>query len=87
MVVISLGYLFRYDASSADTYLMNGEALSSRDLDAMAGAFGKVHLEGFEIQGSKIRVPHGQQAAYMAALADAKALPASFGSAFRKAAG
>ena len=50
-------------------------------------AFSKAHLEGYVIEGSKIRVPHGQQAAYMGALADAKALPANFGSYFTHAPG
>ncbi len=85
VVVISLGYLFRSETTSADTYLMNGESLSAGDLHAAAAAFGKAHLEGYEIQGSQIRVPRGQQAAYMAALADAKALPANIGSYFKGA--
>ena len=83
VVVISLGYLFRYETSAADTYLMNGEPIPASDLDAMEAAFGKAHLEGYVIEGSRIRVPRGQQATYMAALADGKALPPNFGSYFR----
>ena len=49
-------------------------------MKAMESAFGKAHLEGYVIEGSKIRVPRGQKAAYMGALADAKALPKNFGS-------
>ncbi len=85
VVVVSIGYLFHYDASAADTYLMNGEPISASDMEAMVAAFGKAHLEGYVIQGSRIRVPRGQQAAYMGALADAKALPANFGSYFKHA--
>jgi flagellar M-ring protein FliF len=83
-VVVSLGYLFRYEVSGADVYLMNGEPISADELNNMTAAFGKAGLKDFEIQGSKIRVPHGQQAAYMGALADAKALPAGFRSSFRR---
>lgn len=83
VVVVSIGYLFQHDASSADTYLMNGEPISASDLDLMVGAFHKAHLEGYVIEGSRIRVPHGQQAAFMGAMADAKALPANFGSYFK----
>jgi flagellar M-ring protein FliF len=84
VVVISIGYLFRYEASSADTDLMNGEPISAGDMDAMLGAFNKAHLEGYVVEGSRIRVPRGQQAAYLGALASAKALPANFGSYFMK---
>ncbi len=82
VVVISLGYLFRYENSAADAYLMNGEPIPASLLPAMEAAFGKAHLDGYVIEGSKIRVPRGQQATYMAALADAKALPPNFGSYF-----
>ena len=86
VVIVSLGYLFRSEVTSgADAYLMNGESISPSLLPAMEAAFDKAHLENYEIQGTKIRVPHGQQAAYIGALAEAKALPPNFGSFFREA--
>ena len=86
VVVTSLGYLFRYETSGTDTYLFGGESISPSLLPAMQAAFNKAHLESFEIVGgSQIRVAHGQQAAYMGALADAKALPPNFGSSLRSA--
>jgi flagellar M-ring protein FliF len=84
-VVISLGYLFRYEAGGADTYLLSGAPIQDRDLQVMQAAFGKAKLDDFVIEGSKIRVPHGQQGLYMGALADAKALPANFGSILNEA--
>ena len=45
----------------------------------MEGAFGKAGLNGFTIEGGRVKVPHAQRAAYLAALADAKALPPNFG--------
>ena len=45
----------------------------------MEAAFGKAGLNGFTIEGGRVKVPHAQRAAYLAALADAKALPPNFG--------
>ena len=63
---------------------MNGEPIPAGLIPQMEAAFGKAHLEGYVIEGSQIRVPRGQQAAYMGALAEAKALPPNFGSYFRR---
>ena len=79
VVVVSLGYLFRYESSAADAYLMNGEPIPASLIPKMEAAFAKAHLEAYEVQGSRIRVPRGQQATYMGALAEAKALPPNFG--------
>ena len=65
VVVISLGYLFRYEVSAADTYLMNGEPIPPSLMPQMEAAFAKAHLDSYEIVGSKIRVPRGQQGTYM----------------------
>ena len=61
VVVISLGYLFRSETTSADTYLMNGESLSAGDLHAAAAAFGKAHLEGYEIRARRSACPAGSR--------------------------
>jgi flagellar M-ring protein FliF len=78
VVVVSLGYLFTHDISSPSADLMHGVPISASQLPAMEAAFGKAKLTGYKIDGSQIRVPHGQEAVYMAALAEAKALPADF---------
>ena len=51
----------------------------------MMAAFGKANLNDAVAQGGRIFVPRGQVAKYMGALADAKALPPNFGSAFKEA--
>ena len=51
----------------------------------MEGALGQAGLADYQIDGARIRVPHGQQAKYMAALAEAGHLPADFGEYLRKA--
>ena len=80
MVVVSLGYLFTQQVSGTDVYLMNGAPIPASQQAAMEAAFAKAGLNTYEFEGSRIRVPAGQKAAYMGALADAKALPPDFGS-------
>src|SRR6185503_10437378 len=60
------------------TYLFGGEPISSGQLDRIEAAFGKANLQDFQREGFRIRVPTGQQAKYMAAVADAGALPPNF---------
>jgi len=79
VVVVSLVYLFRYESSSPDLYLMNGERLSGSDLTAAEAAFAAANLgSSYEIDGNRIRVPRGQKDRFMAALADKKAIPNNF---------
>jgi flagellar M-ring protein FliF len=51
----------------------------------MEAAFAKAGLNSYEIEGNRIRVPRGQQSAYMGALADEGALPPDFGKYLEKA--
>lgn len=85
MVVISLAYLFQQQTSAPDAYLMGGEPFSAAQLQAMEAAFAKASLSGYEIESGRVRVPRGQQAAYVAALADGNALPPAFGKQMEKA--
>jgi len=78
VVIVSLGYLFTHDISGPNADLMHGVPISASQLPAMEAAFGKAKLSGYKIEGTQIRVLSGQEAVYMAALADAKALPADF---------
>jgi flagellar M-ring protein FliF len=76
VVAVSLVYLFRYETSSPDLYLMNGERFSPADLKAAEAAFAAANLgSSYEIDGNRIRVPRGQQGRFMGALADKKAIP------------
>ena len=75
-VVVSLGYLFQFRSAGPDTLLMGGEKFTPAELDTMEAAFAGANLNGAQRDNdNRIRVPRGQQAKYMAALADKKALP------------
>lgn len=86
-VGISLVYLFNYRGTAADLYLMNGEPLAPSQLPAMEAAFAKAGLNTYQFEGTRIRIPRGQQNAYMAALAENNALPENYGSILDKALG
>jgi flagellar M-ring protein FliF len=79
VAVVSVGYLFQSQVSGGDEYLFGGAAIPTPTLQKMEEAFGKAGLNGFTIDGARVKVPRAQRAAYLAALADAKALPPSFG--------
>ena len=78
IVLISLFYLVRTQTTSGGDYLFGGREFSQAELADMAAAFGKASLNAFEIEGYRMRVPGGQKAAYLAALADNNALPHDF---------
>jgi flagellar M-ring protein FliF len=78
VVVVSMGYLFRQTASGPDAYLFGGEPLSDGQLTRAEAAIAQAGLSGYEREGNRIRVPAGQKAAYLAAVADGDALPPNF---------
>jgi flagellar M-ring protein FliF len=78
VVVVSMGYLFQHGASGPDAYLFGGEPLSDGQLTRVEAAIAKAGLSDYEREGNRIRVPAGQQAKYVAAVADAGALPPNF---------
>ncbi|MBI3838469.1 MAG: hypothetical protein HY288_11120 [Planctomycetia bacterium] len=86
VTVVSIGYLFNQQVGGPDAYLMGGEMFSAGDLRDMEAAFGKANLSGAQVEGGRIKVARGQQSVYMAALADAGAMPAEFGDFMKKAA-
>ena len=78
VVVVSLGYLFQQGTSGPDAYLFGGEALPDGQLTRVEAAIAQAGLSDYEREGNRIRVPAGQKAAYLAAVADADALPHNF---------
>src|SRR5487761_1311527 len=80
VVMVSVGYLFNHQVTGGDAYLLEGQHFSQPELNAMEAAFGKAGLGNFEFETGRVRVPRGLKAKYMAALADAGAIPAHFGS-------
>jgi flagellar biosynthesis/type III secretory pathway M-ring protein FliF/YscJ len=82
--VASLAWLYQERAADSHEYLMGGERFTAGQLREMQAAFGKAGLEA-QLDGMRIKVPRGQESKYMAALADADALPAEFGQYMQKA--
>jgi flagellar M-ring protein FliF len=78
VVVVSVGYLFQHGASGPDAFLFGGKALSDGELTSVEAAIAQAGLLGAVREGNRISVPAGQQAAYLAAVADAGALPPDF---------
>jgi flagellar M-ring protein FliF len=78
VVIVSLVYLFQYQASSGDEFLLDGRAFSGSEMTAIEAAFAKAGLGKSTIVGNRIRIPRGQKDVYLAALADSSALPADF---------
>ncbi len=84
MIVVSLAFLFNHQTGKPEAYLMS-EPLSADEIQTVLNAFGQAGLKNYEIEGSRVRVPRGEEATYMAAVVDAGAMPASSGSYLRKA--
>ena len=84
LIVVSLGFLVNRVGSDQDAYLMGGEVFSSPQLHNMEAAFAKANLNDYRIEGNRIHVSSGKQSVYMGALADAGALPPTFGKALEK---
>jgi len=78
VVAVSLGFLAKGFPGAADEVLFNGEFLPPRDADRVEAAIAQAGLEGYRREGNRFYVPRGQKAAYLAAVADAGALPTNF---------
>jgi len=83
-VVVASAYLFTGRTAGPEVDLLHGMPVPASHLQAMTAAFGKAKLTNFEIRGTQVFVPRGQEATYMAALAAERALPPNFGSAFNR---
>ncbi len=84
---MSLAYLFTGRMQTADSYLLGGRPFNASEIAAVQSAIGAAGLQGAVIEGNRVRVPQGEEAAYVAALADAGALPADFHSILDKTIG
>jgi flagellar M-ring protein FliF len=78
LVVVSVVYLVQYQVVGGDEYLLGGRPFTQSEVTAIEAAFAKAGLGKSQVVGSQIRIPRGQKDAYLAALADASALPADF---------
>ncbi len=86
VVVVSVGYLFRQSTGGPDAFLFGGEPLSDGQLTRVEAAIAQAGLSGSQREGNRIRVPAGQQAKYLAAVADGGALPPNFNTILEEAA-
>jgi flagellar M-ring protein FliF len=78
LIVVSLVYLFQYQVTGGDEYLLNGRVFSNSELTQIEAAFAKAGLGQSTVIGNQIRIPRGQKQRYLAAMAEAQALPADF---------
>lgn len=86
VTVACVAWLYHEQVNGADAYLMGGQMFSAGQLRDMEAAFGKAGLQGYQFEGARIKVPRTQQSKFMAALAEADALPRDFGMHLQKAA-
>ncbi|MEM6330035.1 MAG: hypothetical protein AAF790_07295 [Planctomycetota bacterium] len=75
VVVVSVGLLLQQSTARPDEYLFGAEPLSGSQINAITAAISQAGLNGYEVEGARIRVPRGERHAYIAAVADAGALP------------
>lgn len=78
VVVLSTGFLFHHESQGPDEFLFGGDFLPDSQLNRIEAAIAQAGLTGHRREGHRLRVPAGQQAAYLAAIADADALPPNF---------
>jgi flagellar M-ring protein FliF len=70
--------LVQQRSASPDDFLFNGELLPAADVDAAEAAIAQAKLDGYERVGNRIKVPRSRKAEFLAAVADAGALPKDF---------
>lgn len=78
LIVVSLVYLFQYQVTGGDEYLLDGRVFSGSELTQIEAAFAKAGLGQSTVSGNQIRIPRGQKQRYLAAMAESQALPADF---------
>lgn len=78
VIGVSLGFLVQQQGAGPDDYLFNGEFLPPADAQRVEAAIAKAGLNGWERVGNRFKVPRGQKAAYLAAVAEDGALPLNF---------
>lgn len=77
VIAVSLGFLVKQNSAGPDSYLFNGESLPPAEADRVEAAIAQKKLNGWQRDGNRIKVPRGQMAEYLAAVAEAGALPAN----------
>ncbi|MBC7856616.1 MAG: hypothetical protein IAF94_24570 [Pirellulaceae bacterium] len=78
-IVVGLFYLFQYQATGSNEFLLGGRPFVGEELTKAEAAFAKAGLSKSEVvEGGRIRIPQGKKDLYLAALGESNALPADF---------
>jgi flagellar M-ring protein FliF len=85
VIAVSLGFLVKQNSAGPDSYLFNGESLPPADADRVEAAIAQKGLNGWQRDANRIKVPRGQMAEYLGAVAEAGALPANHDSIIQEA--
>lgn len=80
VAALSLVYLLAVGTRSQDYYLFGGRPVRSEDWPAIEAALARKRLNGYTLENGLVRVPAAQKSQYIAAIADAGALPEEIGS-------
>src|SRR5690348_9182143 len=75
VIVLGLAFLFRFQSQSMDGYLLEGRPFMAGELTAVQRALSEANLNDWALDGNRIKIPAGQKAVYIAALAENNALP------------
>jgi flagellar M-ring protein FliF len=86
-VIVGVWFLFFAHWGGGEHYLLGGRTFNATEITAAERAFGQAGLKDARVDGNRIRVPPGQESAYVAALAADGALPDDFGRALEKTLG
>jgi flagellar M-ring protein FliF len=78
VIVCSMGFLFQGYSNASEEPLFGGALLQPAETRRIETALGQAGLDILELNQGRIMVPRGQKAAYLAAIANAGALPANF---------
>lgn len=78
VIVCSMGFLFQGYNDASEEPLFGGAMLQPAETNRIETALGQAGLDVLPPQQGRIMVPRGQKAAYLAAIANAGALPANF---------
>jgi flagellar M-ring protein FliF len=83
-VLVGLWLLFFAPWDGGGHFLLGGRTFNASEITAAEKAFGQAGLKEARVEGNRIRVPPGQESAYVAAMAAEGALPADFGEILEK---
>jgi flagellar M-ring protein FliF len=85
VIVVGVAFLFRFQTEMADDYLLGGRPFMAGELTNVQSALSEAGLKNWELEGNRIKIPSGQKAVYIAALAENNSLPSDWNASLDKA--